>query len=170
MWIVRAADTFRLDGTSIAGAGIIPRSSDHLLGILTAPFIHANWPHLLANTVPLLLLGALILLGGTGELLFVTCVSIVVSGLGTWLFGESARHIGASGVVFGYAGYLLARPAFDRKLWSVVVTLLVAVTYGTALLWSLVPQNRISWSGHFFGFVGGIIAARLSKPASRPVQ
>src|SRR3954449_1284900 len=102
MWLVRAADTFRADGTSIAGVGVIPRSTAHPSGILTAPFIHANWPHLIANTVPLLVLGALVLIGGAGEFVFVTLICALVGGAGTWLFGESANHIGASGVIFGY--------------------------------------------------------------------
>jgi membrane associated rhomboid family serine protease len=167
MWVVRLADTFRTDGSSVAGVGIIPRVPATLTGILTAPLIHASWAHLFANTIPLLVLGALLLLGGTTEFLFVTLFSALASGAGTWLFGAAARHIGASGVVFGYVGYLLARPLYDRKLWSVVVTIVVAVTYGAALVWSLVPQNGISWSGHFFGFAGGIVATRL-RGARRP--
>lgn len=162
MWVVRIADTFRSGGSSIAGRGVIPRTSDHLVGILTAPFIHANWPHLLANTLPLLILGGLVLLDGIGQFLIVTIVCVLVAGAGTWFFGESANHIGASGVIFGYLGYLLFRSAFDRRLWSVVVTLVVASIYGTVLLWSVIPRSGISWSAHFFGFLGGILAARLS--------
>ena len=69
---------------------------------------------------------------------------------------------GLYGVVFGYVGYLLFRPAFERKLWFVLITLVVAALYGTALLWSVVPRTGISWTGHFFGFAGGILTARLS--------
>jgi membrane associated rhomboid family serine protease len=162
MWAVRIADTFRPDGSSVAGVGVVPRTSGHLIGILAAPFIHANWPHLLANTLPLLVLGSLVLLSGVPEFLLVTIACVLSAGAGTWLFGESANHIGASGVVFGYVGYLLFRPAFERKLWFVLITLVVAALYGTALLWSVVPRTGISWTGHFFGFAGGILAARLS--------
>jgi membrane associated rhomboid family serine protease len=163
MWAVRAVDTFR--NTSVAGYGVIPRSG-HLTGILAAPFIHASWGHLIANTMPLLVLGALILLDGTGELVFVTLVTMLCSGAGTWLFGETANHIGASGVVFGYIGYLLFRPAFDRRLWSVVVTLIVVSIYGTTLFLAITPRAGISWSGHAFGFLGGVVAARLGKRGS----
>ncbi|MCU1347077.1 MAG: Peptidase rhomboid protein [Acidobacteria bacterium] len=162
MWLVRIADTFRADGSSIAGTGVIPRTTGgSLAGILSAPFIHANWSHLIANTVPLLVLGGLVLLGGTLEFLFVTVFCALSAGAGSWLFGETARHIGASGIVFGYAGYLLFRPAFDRKLLFFVVTIAVVGLYGTTLLWSVVPRSGISWSAHAFGFLGGALAARL---------
>jgi membrane associated rhomboid family serine protease len=137
-------------------------------GIFVAPFIHGNLDHLLANSIPLLVLGALILLRGVREFVFVVLVSIVVSGVGMWLFGSgNAQHIGASGVVFGFFGYLVFRTAFDRRLSSAIITILVAVAYGTAMLYSLVPRETISWSAHFFGFVGGFTAARLRYPARR---
>src|SRR5216117_1306956 len=116
MWAIRIVDTFRSDGLSIAGVGIIPREPATLTGLLTAPFIHASWSHLLANTVPLLILGALLLAGSVAEFVFVTVVAALVGGMGTWLFGASARHIGASGVIFGYVGYLLIRPLYDRRI------------------------------------------------------
>ncbi|SRR5581483_4643769 len=159
MWGVRIADSFRHDGGSIAGTGVLPRTSGHFLGILTAPFIHANWDHLIANTVPLLILGALILLDGIGDFLFVTIVCTLVAGAGIWLFGSHANHIGASGIVFGYVGYLLFRPAFDRRLMSLLITLIVGSLYGVMLLLSVVPKAGISWTAHFFGFAGGIVAA-----------
>lgn len=162
MWVVRILDSFRPDGSSFAGVGVIPRTSGNLTGILTAPMIHANWSHLLANTLPLLVLGSLVLLGGVAEFLFVTVVCVLCAGAGTWLFGESANHIGASGVVFGYVGYLLFRSVFDRNRLFVIVTLVVASMYGTALLWSVVPRSGISWSEHFFGFLGGVLAAWLT--------
>src|SRR3954454_18381896 len=150
MWAIRIVDTFRSYG-SIAGDGIVPRTTHGLIGIATAPFIHASWSHLLANTIPLLVLGALLLAGSATEFLYVTFVSAVVAGAGTWVFGETARHIGASSLVFGYIGYLLVRPAFDRKLWSIVITLVVGALYGVTLLWSIIPRGGISWSGHLFG-------------------
>ena len=163
MWCIRLLDTFRVDGSSIAGAGIVPRDPSYLTGLATAPFIHANWPHLIANTIPLLALGSIVLLGGVAEFVFVTIVCAVVGGFGTWLFGSAGHHIGASGVIFGYVGYLLARSAFDRRIWFVAVTVFVAFLYGSALVWSLVPRSGVSWSGHLFGFIGGVAAAKLRK-------
>lgn len=164
MWVVRAIDTF---GTppSVAGHGIVPRTTYGLEGILTAPLIHASFEHLLANTIPFLILGAIILFRGIAALLFVTLVSGLFAGVGTWLFGTSGtEHVGASGIVFGFFGYLLFRAAFDRRLSTMLVTLAVAVVYGTSMLYSLVPSEGMSWTGHFLGFIGGFVAARLRYP------
>lgn len=165
MWIVRGIDTFMPAGLSAAGAGVVPRTWAGLWNIPIAPFIHGDFDHLVSNTVPLLILGALILARGVLEFVYVVSVSAFVSGLGTWLFGEGhAQHIGASGIVFGFFGYLVFRIAFDRKLSSAVIALAVAIGYGSAFVWSLIPEDQISWSGHFFGFIGGFVAARLWYP------
>ena len=165
MWLVHAIDAFLPVGVSAAGHGIVPRTWDGLWSIPVAPLIHADWDHLMANTIPLLVLGALVLLRGLHEFIFVTLFTAIVSGLGIWLFGTgNAQHVGASGVIFGYFGYLVFRSAFDRKLSSAVITLGVAILYGTAMVFSLVPSEQVSWSGHFFGFVGGFLAARIRYP------
>ena len=165
LWLVHAIDTFLPRGFSAAGHGIVPRTWDGLWSIPIAPLIHADWDHLIANTIPLVILGALVLLRGLHEFIFVTLLTVIVSGLGTWLFGTGdAQHIGASGVIFGYFGYLVFRSAFDRKLSSALITLGVAVGYGTAMVYSLVPSEEVSWSAHFFGFVGGFLAARFRYP------
>lgn len=162
MWLVRIVDMIVPTPGSIAGHGIIPRTLIGLEGIPVAPLIHVDLEHLLANTIPFLILGALILFRGVFELLFVMLVSGLVAGLGTWLFGAGgSQHIGASGIVFGFFGYLLFRTAFDRRWTSALITLLVAMLYGTAMLYALVPAAGISWSGHFFGFIGGVLAARM---------
>lgn len=165
MWVVRGIDTFLPEGFSSAGTGIVPRTWSGLWNIPIAPFIHGDFDHLLSNTVPLLILGALILARGVFEFMYVVTVTAFVSGLGTWLFGEgNAQHIGASGIVFGFFGYLVFRIAFDRKISSALIALAVAIAYGSAFVWSLIPEEQISWSGHFFGFVGGFVAARLRYP------
>ena len=162
MWIVRVLDMFSPAYASVAGNGIIPRTWIGLWGIPVAPFIHADFEHLLANTVPLLILGALVLMRGVHELLFVVLTSALVGGAGTWLFGSgNAQHVGASGIVFGLFGYLVFRTAFDWRLSSAIITILVAVYYSTAMAWSLIPQQGISWSMHAFGFIGGFLAARM---------
>lgn len=141
--------------------GIIPRTTDGLAGILVAPFIHGNLQHLLGNTIPLAILGALILLRGVNEFLTVLQVSILVAGAGTWLVGTGGQHIGASGVVFGFTGFLLFRTVYDRRFTSALVTAIVLVSYGGVLTSSLFPAAGVSWSGHAFGFVGGFVAARF---------
>jgi membrane associated rhomboid family serine protease len=168
MWaveVINAADSYRLDAN-----GIIPRDTGGLDGVLFAPFLHASWSHLIGNTVPFLVLGVVVALGGLARVVAVTIVVAAVGGLGTWLTGPAnSVHIGASGVVFGYAGYLVARGFFSRSPLHLVVGAVVAAVWGTTLLSGLVPHDGISWQGHLFGAVGGIVAARLlaPKPAER---
>ena len=171
MWFVRLLDSFAPEGFSAAGYGIVPRSWDGLSGIAAAPFIHSSWAHLIANTIPFAVLGSFILINGAAEFLFVFFVSGLVAGAGTWLFGAPATmHVGASGIVLGFMGFLLFRSAFDRKLTSAIITIAVAVLYASALATSLVPRGDVSWTNHFFGFVGGIIAARIRYPARRRTE
>jgi len=165
MWVIRGIDSFLPNGLSSAGTGVVPRTWSGLWNIPIAPFIHGDLDHLLSNTIPLLILGALILARGIFEFMYVVFITAFVSGFGTWLFGEgNAQHIGASGIVFGFFGYLVFRIAFDRKISTALIALAVAIGYGSAFVWSLIPEEQISWSGHFFGFIGGFVAARLRYP------
>ena len=164
MWLLEVVDIaldHRLDQY-----GIEPREPDGLVGVLAAPFLHADFGHLVANTVPFVVLGIIIGLQGVARVLVVTGIVMLVSGFGTWLIGpDNSLHIGASGIVFGYATYLLARGLFNRDLVEIAIGLGVAAIWGTALLGGLVPQDGVSWQGHFFGAVGGVIAARvLARP------
>lgn len=147
--------------------GIYPRQLDGLEGILWAPLLHGNFRHLLANTLPFLTLGGLIMLGKAEDFWAVTFISALVSGLGTWLIGSTySVHIGASGVVFGYFGYLLLRGYFDRSAFAITASVLVILFYGS-FLWGVLPnQPGVSWEGHLFGFLGGGLSAWwLSKSA-----
>ena len=163
MWVVEvvnAAAGYRLDT-----AGIEPRQVDGLDGVLFAPFLHASWGHLIGNTVPFLVLGAVIALGGLVRVLLVTVVVALVGGLGTWIVGAPGTvHIGASGIVFGYAAYLLARGFYSRSALHLVTGALVAVVWGGTLLGGLTPHDGISWQGHLFGALGGLLAARALAP------
>ncbi len=142
--------------------GIEPRDMDGLVGIGAAPFLHAGFGHLVSNTVPFLLMGFVIAIQGALRVASVTVIVALVSGLGTWLIApENTIHIGASGVVFGYATYLLSRGFFNRDLLELAIGVVVGVLYGGALLTGLAPQEGVSWQGHFFGAVGGLIAARV---------
>jgi membrane associated rhomboid family serine protease len=161
MWIVWLLDLIMPGARSVAGTGIIPRTMAGLQGIPIAPFIHLDLDHLLSNSVPFIVLGALVMLRGIGEFLYVFIVCTLSAGAGTWLLGSTGQHIGASGVVFGLFGYLVFRTAFDRRWTSALITLAVAVAYGTSMTFGLVPQEHVSWSGHFFGFAGGLLAARM---------
>jgi membrane associated rhomboid family serine protease len=158
--------------------GIRPLNPSGLWGILFAPFLHHGFPHLIANTVPLAVLGWLVMVRRTRDFYTVTLLVILVSGLGTWLTGSlfvprgvQVVHIGASGVVFGYLGFLLTRAFFDRHIVSALLALVAGILYG-GLLWGILPGQRfISWQAHLFGFVGGAIAARLlAQPQKRPKE
>jgi membrane associated rhomboid family serine protease len=167
MWAVEAVnalDSYRLDRE-----GIVPRSLSHLDGVIFAPFLHASFSHLLSNTVPFVILGIAIALAGAGRLLLVTLIVALVSGLGTWLTAPGGSEtVGASGVVFGYATYLISRGVFDRRIAEIALGILVALFFGTALLYSLIPHSGISWQAHLFGGVGGVAAAAaLARPARK---
>lgn len=161
LWGVQLVNA-NLFGGRLALYGIQPRQLDGLQGILWAPLLHGGFGHLLTNTVPLVTLGWLIMVQETSDFLIVTIIAAFVSGLGTWLVGApTSVHIGASGVVFGYFGYLLLKGYFERSVAAIAVSLLVIVFYG-GLLWGVLPtQPGVSWEGHLFGFIGGGIAARL---------
>jgi len=148
--------------------GIIPRNLIGLRGILFAPFLHGSFAHLIGNTIPFIVLGWLIMLRETSDFFWVSIISAIVSGLGTWVFGAPGVHIGASGVIFGYLGYLLLRGYFERSAIAIAFSLGVGVFYGS-LLWGVLPTHiGISWEGHLFGFLGGVLAARFlaKKPKS----
>jgi membrane associated rhomboid family serine protease len=155
-----------VDEVAYAGSldrfGIHPRDVGSAWGILVAPLLHAGWLHLASNSGPFLVLGWLVLLRGIRDFVVVTLCAVLIGGLGVWLFGAAnSVHIGASGVVFGYLGYLLARGYFERSMWSVIVAIVAGILYG-GVLWGLLPGQRgISWEGHLFGLFGGITAARL---------
>lgn len=161
MWVLEFFDLIVFQGR-LDYFGIVPGSVIGLRGILFAPFLHGNFVHLAANTIPFVTLGWLIMLRETSDFFIVSAISTIVSGLGVWLFAPpNSIHIGASGVVFGYLGYLLFRGYFQRSLGSIVLSLFVGSLYGS-MIWGILPtQIGISWQGHLFGFIGGAIAARL---------
>jgi membrane associated rhomboid family serine protease len=167
LWVAEIVDMFV--GHRLDRYGIAPRDTDGLVGIFAAPLLHAGFGHLIANTVPFVVMGFAIALKGAFRVLAVTAIVMFVSGLGTWLFAPATSvHIGASGVVFGYATYLLAHGFFDRDLLGIAIGLVVGAIWGSALLGSLLPQPGISWQGHLFGAIGGVLAARMLSPSRRP--
>jgi membrane associated rhomboid family serine protease len=160
MWVVEIVD--QVTSANLDQYGIKPHEADGLVGIVTAPFLHAGFGHLEGNTVPFLLLGGAIALSGLRRVVLATAVIALVGGLGVWLFAPSGTdHIGASGIVFGYAAYLIARGVFSRSMVHLAVGLIVIGVYGTTLLFGVAPRDGISWQGHLFGAVAGVFAARL---------
>lgn len=167
MWLIETVNT--IDSNGLNDDGLYARSVSRFWGIITSPFIHASFQHLFDNTVPLVFLGVIIALRGAARLALVTGFIIVIGGLGTWLIGPAGTStIGASGVVFGYATYLLTRGFFDRNMVEIVVGVVVGVIWGAVLISSLVPQQGISWQAHLCGGIAGVLVAwRLSDSDRR---
>ena len=174
MWVVEIVN--KIDAQRLSADGIYPRTLSGLPGILSAPFLHAGFGHLLGNTVPFVVLGLVIAMAGARRVIEVTAIVIVIGGLGTWLTaGSGSDTVGASGLVFGYAGFLIARGFFTRSIGALLVGVVVAVLFGGALAADLVPQSGISWQDHLFGGLGGVLAARVlpggggvKRPGRRP--
>jgi membrane associated rhomboid family serine protease len=160
MWILEIVDIVL--GGALNSYGVRPHQLIGLRGILFAPFLHGGLGHLIANTIPFLILGWFVMLQETSDFFVVTGITMLVSGLGTWLVGSSnSVHIGASGIIFGYLGFLLLRGYFERNFSSILLSLIVGFLYG-GTIWGVLPiQYGVSWQMHLFGFIGGVIAARL---------
>ena len=168
MWAVENLDL--LPFVHLDRYGIHPRSVRGLPGIVLAPFLHAGFGHLMVNSLPFVILGGIVLLGGVRVFWSVTVFVILVGGLGVWLVaGKFTNHIGASGLIFGYLGFLLARGLFEKSLPWVLVGLAILVSYG-GLLFGVLPLHAgVSWEGHLFGFLSGVGAARLIFPNGTPM-
>ena len=151
--------------------GIVPRSVDGLWGILWSPWLHGDFNHLIANTGPFLVLGTLVALRGMRDFMVATLAIMVLGGLGVWLTGGShSVHIGASGLIFGYFGFLLIVGITERSFKWILVTVLVAVLY-SGILWGVLPnQQGISWQGHLFGFLSGLWIGRKVGSEARPTD
>ena len=148
--------------------GVRPREIAGLVGILLAPFLHGGFAHLLANALPFAVLGWLIVARDIRDFFLVSLVVLVTGGLGTWAIGAPGSvHVGSSGLIFGYFAFLLTAGWFERRIGPVIVSVLVFLSYG-GLLFGLLPGTPgVSWPMHLFGFVGGVIAARLLARGER---
>ena len=163
LWIVQiinASDNYGLDRF-----GLQPREVDGLWGVLTMPFLHASYGHMFSNTVPLLAIGWILLLSGVRTWLTVTAIVIVVGGILTWLIGPHGVIVGASGMIFGWLGYLLARAYFSRKVKWIFTAVVVLIFFGS-LLFGLFPtlHSGVSWQAHLCGFLAGVGAGALLHP------
>ncbi|MBM0237689.1 rhomboid family intramembrane serine protease [Micromonospora sp. ATA32] len=164
LFLIEALDQ-GLSANLDATAGIIPHHIQGLDGVFFSPFLHADFNHLYSNSVPLILLGTFVLAAGARRFLWSTLVIILVSGLGVWFTGSpNSVVVGASGVIFGYLGILFTRGIVERSWWNFAVALLVGLLYGWQVLGGIMPTDeRISWQGHLFGLLGGVVAAILFR-------
>ncbi len=160
-WVVEIINQAVFANT-LNSLGIIPRSIVGIRGIFFAPFLHVDIPHLIANTLPFAILGWFVMLQNTRDFYTVSIISILFSGIGVWLFAQpNSITMGASGVIFGYLGFPLARGYFQKNVPSIALSLTVIFLYG-GMIWGVLPTTPgVSWLGHLFGFLGGIFAAKL---------
>jgi membrane associated rhomboid family serine protease len=159
IWILQVfnwADGYRLD----TEFGILPHHLSRLADIFTAPFLHFSWQHIEGNTVPLFVLGVLAAYRGIAKFLLVTLIVAVASGLAVWLFQNGNElTVGASGLIFGYFGYVLIRGFFERNLLDIGVGIVAGLLYWTILQVAIPGTPGISWIGHLGGLLGGVLAA-----------
>ena len=165
MWLLEALDILTGHRLPIDEFGIRPRELRGLLSIPVMPFLHGSFQHLSANTFPFIILGSLVLVTGRATFVVVSSIVLFIGGLGTWVFGLSnTNHIGASGLIFGYLGFVLMRAWFDRKVGYLLMAAFAPFLYGGLAIGLMRTTDGVSWTGHFFGFVGGVVAAWLMRP------
>jgi len=161
MWAVEVLD-FLLMMVNLDSFGINPRTARGLVGILLSPFLHVGFGHLISNSLPFLLLGGLVMVGGRRQFLLLSLWVTVIGGSGVWLLGGSRTvHLGASLLIFGYLGFLLSRGFIERRFAGIAFSLVLLVVYGGMLYGVLPGQPGISWLGHLCGFLAGIGGAFL---------
>jgi len=148
-------------GGALLTLGVIPRTMIGLRGILFAPFLHGSLNHLVANSIPFLVLGWMVMLRDERHFIPVTVAGMIGSGLMAWLLGAPGSvHIGASGVIFGYLGFLMLSGWYARSFGSIVLSIVVTLVWGSLVLGMMPGAPGISWQAHVGGFLGGVLAAR----------
>lgn len=158
MWLLEVIDA--VPGVFLDQHGIRPRDTDGLYGVVAAPFLHGGFDHLIANTTAFLVLGTLLAYTARSRFWPATLGIVLLGGLGTWLIGAPYTvHIGASGVIYGYAAFLVVWGIVTRRVVSVLVAVVVAVLYGGIVGGILPGQAGVSWEGHLMGALAGIVMA-----------
>lgn len=163
LWVLEAVDA--VAGHRLDAYGVQPREADGLLGVLLAPMLHGGFDHLGANSLPVLVLGFLVLVTGIARGILATGIVWLVGGIGTWLIAPSHTvHLGASVLVFGWLTYVVVRGFFHRRAVEVAIGVVVLLVWG-GLLWGVLPGTPgVSWQGHLFGAIGGLVAAWALRP------
>lgn len=169
LWLIELVDALVFGG-SFQTLGIKPRTRAGLPGILLHPLLHTDLAHLTANTVSLAIFGLMVLVRDERDFWIVTALVWLLGGIGTWIIGHAGNHIGASGLIFGYFGYLLMTGWFERRFGAMLLSTLVLVVWGN-ILFGLIPLRRgISWELHVFGFIGGVLAAWIRARRRRNAE
>jgi membrane associated rhomboid family serine protease len=155
-------DIFLPDHLSPDVLGIRPREWTSLWHIPLSPWLHGDFSHLLSNATPFFILGLIISFFSWRRLVEVAVLATITSGLGVFCFGTSnTNHIGASGVVCGFLGYLVSVGVFQKRPWAMILSIVIGLFYSFTIIGLLLPKSGISWSGHFFGMLGGVLVAYL---------
>lgn len=156
LWLFIELADFLIFRGGLDKYGIMPRTISGLIGIPLMPFLHGGFRHLFANAFPFLILGYICLKGEKGRFIDATILIVLVGGLGTWLIGRSSYHIGASGLVYGYFGYVMARGIFEKRLKWAVLAIVVGIFFGS-MIFGVIPSmaSQISWEGHLCGMLVG---------------
>ena len=166
LWCIEIVNS--LMGHRLNILGIYPGAETPFPGIIFAPFLHGSFEHLALNTLPLFTLGWLMALRGFMRYIWISLFIAIVGGVAVWLFGRNAFHVGASGLIFGYFGYLVAQGIFEQSLSSVFIASTIIAVYGGMLIGILPLSDSVSWETHFFSLLAGVIASRIwskSPPA-----
>jgi membrane associated rhomboid family serine protease len=165
-WVVFVVNNIILHG-ALTPYGIHPRQVGSLPGIVFSPFLHGSFAHLAANTLPLLILGVIISARSKADFIGVTAIGIILGGGLVWLLARSADHIGASGLIFCYFGFLTSRAWFDRTILTFVVALICLVGYGGILFGILPLFPGVSWEAHLAGLIAGVASAKMLATKTR---
>lgn len=163
IWLVAVAN--HLSGYLLSAFGLLPREPQALFGILFWIVLHGSFEHLLMNTTPLFVMGFFVALRGPWLFFKITVTVWLIAGIAVWLFGRPAYHIGASGLVFGYFGFILAIAVYERSLVDLAVASFTIFYYGGLIFGVLPIEQFVSWESHLFGLLAGIFAARLFSRA-----
>lgn len=160
-WLVQVIN-FLVFGGALSNYGIRPLDFNGIWGIFTAPLLHANFEHLISNSVPGAIFCFLIGLSGRKAWWEVTIITVLVAGIGTWLLGgPGTSHIGASSLVYGWLAYLIVRGLFNRSFLQTALGVVLGFAY-SGLVWGVLPvYEGVSWQGHLFGAIGGVIAGMI---------
>jgi len=155
IWIIEIANQAFQHGLN--QYGLVPREFEQIYGVITVHFLHWGFGHLISNTLPLLFLGSMVCL--SGQALRVSISIAVISGIAVWIFARSGTHVGASGLVMGYWGYLISKALFDRSLKNLLIGIITIALYG-GIVFSLFDfRASVSFEGHLFGFASGVLVA-----------
>ena len=158
IWAVFVLDRF----LPLENYGLVPRDMGGLIGIVTMPFLHGDFGHLMGNTVPLAIT-LLLLAGSRADSGAIVILITLLGGLGLWLFGRTALHIGASGLVFGLIAFHIFAGIFEKRVSSIIITLIIGTSYAGVLFKGVIPgQQGVSWDGHLFGAIAGALVALVT--------